>query len=407
MIDFTQFFEEQQRILHRLDSEKKRYLYSQIDWDNRCSLIVGQRGVGKTTLILQYLKEKYENSTQALYVSVDNPFFKTISLYEFAIDFEKHGGEILFIDEIHKYKEWSSHIKSMYDSTNLKLVISGSSMIQIHAGEADLSRRVRLYRLANLSFREYLAFQEIAELQSYGIEDIFTNHIAIANEITKKIKPLAHFQDYLDAGAYPFMLEEKESYNHLLIGIINQILEVDLPYSTNINFSQIDKIKKLVYLLSTSVPLKPNISKLAQAIEVSRPTLLEYIHYLELGSLLNSVNQKARGYGVMNKPDKLFMYNTSLMKSISQNTDKGTQRETFFVNQIKSALYNTATLIDENILLSEHGDFKVLNTYTVEVGGKNKSFKQIENLDNSFVVADNIESGFGNKIPLWLFGFLY
>jgi len=160
MIDFTVFFEEQQRILNRLDSVKKRYLYSQINWENRCSLIVGQRGVGKTTLILQYLKEQYENAAKALYVSVDNPFFKNISLYEFAIDFEKYGGEILFVDEIHKYKEWSSHIKSIYDSTNLKLVISGSSMIQIHAGEADLSRRVRLYRLANLSFREYLAFQE-------------------------------------------------------------------------------------------------------------------------------------------------------------------------------------------------------------------------------------------------------
>ena len=407
MINFTIFFEEQQRILNRLNSEKKRYLYSQIDWDNRCSLIVGQRGVGKTTLILQYLKDQYENSTKALYISVDNPFFKNISLYAFAIDFEKYGGEILFIDEIHKYKEWSSHIKSIYDSTNLKLVISGSSMIQIHAGEADLSRRVRLYRLANLSFREYLKFQDIAKFESYSIEDIFTNHIAIANKITKKIKPLAHFQDYLNAGAYPFMLEGKDNYNHLLIGIINQILEVDLPYSTNINFSQIDKVKKLVYLLSTSVPLKPNISKLAKAIEVSRPTLLEYIHYLELGSLINSVNQKARGYGVINRPDKLFMYNTSLMKSISQNIDKGTQRETFFVNQIKSALYNKATLIDENILLSDHGDFKVLNTYTVEVGGKNKSFKKIKNIENSFVVADEIESGFGNKIPLWLFGFLY
>jgi len=407
MIDFTIFFEEQQRLLSHLDSTKKRYLYNQINWDNRCSLIVGQRGVGKTTLILQYLKEQYENSMKALYVSVDNPFFKNISLYEFAIDFEKYGGEILFVDEIHKYKEWSSHIKSIYDSTKLKLVISGSSMIQIHAGEADLSRRVRLYRLANLSFREYLEFQDIAQFESYSIEDIFTNHIAIASKIRKEIKPLAYFQAYLNAGVYPFMLEEKDNYNHLLIGIINQILEVDLPYSTNINFSQIDKVKKLVYLLSTSVPLKPNISKLAEAIEVSRPTLLEYIHYLELGSLVNSVNQKARGYGVMTKPDKLFMYNTSLMKSISQNVDKGTQRETFFVNQIKSALYNKATLIDENILLSQYGDFKVLNTYTVEVGGKNKSFKQIENIENSFVVADDIESGFGNKIPLWLFGFLY
>ncbi len=407
MVSFTVFFEEQQRLLRRLSLENKRYLYDTIDWNNRCSLIIGQRGVGKTTLMLQYLKESYANSSKALYISVDNPYFKNISLYEFATDFEKYGGETLFIDEIHKYKDWSSHIKSIYDSTELKLVISGSSMIQVHTGEADLSRRVRLYRLANLSFREYLEFKKIAKFSSYTIEEVFKNHITIANKILEEIKPLAHFNDYLNHGCYPFMLQGDDNYNHLLMGIINQILEVDLPYSTNINFSQIDKVKKLVYLLSTSVPLKPNISKLATATEVSRPTLLEYIHYLELGSLTNSVNQKARGYGVINKPDKLFMYNTNLMRAISQSSEKGTQRETFFVNQIKSSLYNKASLIDENILLSGQGDFKVLNQYTVEIGGKNKSFEQIKDIPNSFVVADDIEMGFGAKIPLWLFGFLY
>ena len=407
MVSFTVFFEEQQRLLRRLSLENKRYLYDTIDWNNRCSLIIGQRGVGKTTLMLQYLKESYANSSKALYISVDNPYFKNISLYEFATDFEKYGGETLFIDEIHKYKDWSSHIKSIYDSTELKLVISGSSMIQVHTGEADLSRRVRLYRLANLSFREYLEFKKIAKFSSYTIEEVFKNHITIANKILEEIKPLAHFNDYLNHGCYPFMLQGDDNYNHLLMGIINQILEVDLPYSTNINFSQIDKVKKLVYLLSTSVPLKPNISKLATATEVSRPTLLEYIHYLELGSLTNSVNQKARGYGVINKPDKLFMYNTNLMRAISQSSEKGTQRETFFINQIKSSLYNKASLIDENILLSGQGDFKVLNQYTVEIGGKNKSFEQIKDIPNSFVVADDIEMGFGAKIPLWLFGFLY
>jgi len=407
MLDFTIFFEEQQRVLRRTTLEKKRYLYDEIDWDNRCSLIIGQRGVGKTTLMLQFLKEQYDDSSNALYISVDNPYFKGHSLYEFAIDFEKYGGEILFIDEVHKYTDWSSHIKSIVDTTNLKLVISGSSMIQIHAQEADLSRRVRLYRLANLSFREYLSFKNIVELPSYTIEDIFKNHSTIANKILEEIKPLVYFNSYLKSGCYPFMLEEDDNYNHLLIGIINQILEVDLPYATHIKFSQIDKVKKLVYLLSTSVPLKPNISKLSSAIAVSRPTLLEYIHYLELGSLVNSVNQKGRGYGVISKPDKLFMYNTNLMNTISQNTNIGTQRETFFVNQIKSSLYNKALLIDENILLSAEGDFSVLNKYTVEIGGKNKSFEQIKDKTNSFVISDGIENGFGNKIPLWLFGFLY
>jgi len=408
MIDFTIFFQEQQKLLRRLSLENKRYLYSQINWKGRSSLIIGQRGVGKTTLMLQYLKENYElPSTKALYISVDNPFFKNISLYEFATDFEKYGGEVLFIDEVHKYKDWSTHIKSIYDSTELKLVISGSSMIQIHAQEADLSRRVRLYRLANLSFREYLAFKGVADLPFYTVDEVFENHLSIANDILTQIKPLAHFEEYLSSGCYPFMLQDKDDYNHLLMGIVNQILEVDMPYVTNINFSQIDKVKKLVYLLSTSVPLKPNISKLSIAVEVSRPTLLEYIHYLEIGSLTNSVNQKARGYGVVSKPDKLFMYNTNLMRGISKSMDIGTQRETFFVNQIKSSLYNEPSLLDENILLDVYGDFRVLNNYTVEIGGKNKSFKQIENIPNSFVVADGIESGFGNKIPLWLFGFLY
>jgi len=408
MLDFTIFFQEQQRLLRRLSLVNKRYLYTQINWKGRCSLIIGQRGVGKTTLMLQYLKENYEvTSSKALYISVDNPFFKNISLYEFAIEFEKYGGKVLFIDEIHKYKDWSTHIKSIYDSTELKLIISGSSMIQIHAQEADLSRRIRLYRLANLSFREYLAFKGVADFPSYTIDEIFENHLAIANDILTEIKPLAYFDEYLSRGCYPFSLQNEDDYSHLLMGIINQILEVDMPYVTNINFSQIDKIKKLVYLLSTSVPLKPNISKLSIAVEVSRPTLLEYIHYLEIGSLTNSVNQKARGYGVISKPDKLFMYNTNLMRTISKSTDIGTQRETFFVNQIKSSLYNESTLLDENILLDTHGDFKVLNKYVVEVGGKNKSFKQIENIPNSFVVADGIESGFGAKIPLWLFGFLY
>ena len=406
-MDFTLFFEEQQRLLKYVPYDKKRYLYHKINWENRCLLIVGQRGVGKTTLLLQYLQEKYTNNSEALYISVDNPFFKTISLYEFAVDFEKRGGKVLFIDEIHKYKSWSNHIKSIYDATQLQLVLSGSSMIQIHSSEADLSRRVRLYRLANLSFREYLFFTDIGEFKNYNIDDIVKNHIEIAANITSKIKPLAHFQNYLNSGAYPFILNAKNDFVALLIGVINQILEVDLPHVTNINYAQIDKIQKLIYLLSISVPLKPNISKLSEAVEVSRPTLVEYIHYLELGSLLNSVNQKARGYKVISKPDKIYLYNTNLMKAISQNIDKGTQRETFFVNQIKSAFYNKTKLIDDILLLSDNGDFLVKTQYTFEIGGKNKSFNQIKDIPNSYVAADDIEIGFGNKIPLWLFGFLY
>ncbi len=407
MIDFTLFFQEQQRLVESIPYQYQRYLYRQIDWDARSLLITGQRGVGKTTMILQHLKEYHPDDTSALYISVDNPYFKNISLYEFAMEFEKVGGEVLYIDEIHKYHEWSTHIKSLYDSSRLKLVISGSSMIQINKQQADLSRRVVPYRLANLSFREYLLFKNIGDFESYSLEEILSDHISIASRIIEQIKPLAHFKDYLIDGCYPFMIEHEKSYTHHLIGIINQILEVDMPYATNIKHAQIDKIKKLVYLLSTSVPVKPNISKLATSVDVSRPTLLEYLHYLELGSLTTAVNQKARGYGVISKPDKLFMYNTNLMHAISHNADRGTQREAFFVNQLKSADYNTPRLIDERLLLANDGDFLIEGKYTVEVGGKNKSFEQVKDVENAFIAADDIEVGFGNKIPLWLFGFMY
>ena len=407
MIDFTLFFQEQQRLIGSIPYQYKRYLYKQMDWDERCLLITGQRGVGKTTMILQHLKEHYRDDTSALYISVDNPYFKNISLYEFAMEFEKFGGEILYIDEIHKYHEWSIHIKSLYDSSKLKLVISGSSMIQISRQQADLSRRVVPYRLANLSFREYLLFKNIGDFESYSLEEILSNHVSIASRIIGQIKPLAHFKKYLIDGCYPFMVEHEKSYTHHLIGIINQILEVDMPYATNIKHAQIDKIKKLVYLLSISVPMKPNISKLSSSVDVSRPTLLEYLYYLEIGSLTNSVNQKARGYGVISKPDKLFMYNTNLMHAISHNADKGTQREAFFVNQIKNADYNKPKLIDERLLLASEGDFLIDGKYTVEVGGKGKSFNQVKDIENAYIAADEIEVGFGNKIPLWLFGFMY
>jgi len=406
-MDFTIFFKEQQKLLKLTDTKKKRYLYNNIDFTHKAILLIGQRGVGKTTLMLQHLKQNYKNSSKALYISVDNPFFKTISLYEFATTFESVGGEILFIDEIHKYKDWEAHIKSIIDSTSLKLIISGSSMIQIHSKKADLSRRVMVYELANLSFREYIYFAEGLHLPSFSLEDIFNKHIECANIVLEKIKPLKYFKEYLEYGCYPFILKKDSSYYNQLIFVVNQILEVDMPYITNINFSQIDKIKKLIYLLATSVPLKPNISKLSSVTEISRPTLLEYIYYLEKGRLISVVNSKAKGYNVLSKPDKLYIYNTNLANAISKETNIGTLREIFFVNQIKSYFYNKPKLIDDNILLSNYGDFLIDGKYIVEIGGKNKSFKQVKDIANSFVVADDIEIGFGNKIPLWLFGFLY
>jgi len=406
-MDFTVFFQEMQKQLNFVTLKTKRHLYDKINWKNRLIFLLGQRGVGKTTLLLQYIKENYKNSPKVLYISVDNPYFKTISLYEFAMMFESYGGEILFIDEVHKYKDFSSHIKAIYDSTNLKVIVSGSSMLQISSNEADLSRRAMVYYLANLSFREFINFTQDIDLPSFSLDDILLNHIEISNEIVSQVKPLEFFQAYLKNGCYPFILDNHDSYTHLLIGVVNQIIEVDLPYIANINFNQIDKIKKLIYLISASVPFKPNISKLSANSEISRPTLLEYLKLLEKANLIISINYTARGYATLSKPDKLYINNTNLIQAISQNSEIGTLRETFFVNQIKSAFINESKLIDDDILLDNNGDFILKNRYIVEIGGKNKSFKQIKDIKDSFVVADDIDVGFGAKIPLWLFGFLY
>jgi len=406
-MDLTLFFQEQQKLLKQVTLEPKRYLYSLIDWNQRLIGIIGQRGVGKTTLMLQALKEQYGSSDQALYISVDNPFFKTISLYEFAIHFEQLGGETLFIDEVHKYSDWSSHLKAIYDGTQLNIVFSGSSMLQIHAQEADLSRRAIIHHLANLSFREYLWLSGNGQFAATTLSELLHNHVAIASNIADQIKPLKHFQDYLVRGCYPFIREGADTYHIKLISIVNQILESDLPYVTQVPITQIDKLKKLLYLLSESAPFEPNISKLSAMTDISRVTMGDYLRYLEHASLLNRIAGSNKGTGRIRKPEKIYLYNTNLANAINKTPHTGTSRETFFVNQIRSSYYNSRKLVDNSIVLGLTGDFLVDGTYTIEVGGKNKGFEQIKGIDNAYLAVDNMEIGFKNKIPLWLFGFLY
>ena len=324
-----------------------------------------------------------------------------MSLYEFAKDFEKMGGEILFIDEFHKYKDIATHIKSIYDSTSLKVVLSGSSLLQIYKQQADLSRRINIIKIPVLSFREYLEIKGI-KFDSFSLDEIINNHFEIASRISSEIKPIKYFKEYLEFGCYPFVLENKLNYQQKLINIINNIIEVDLPYISNISYANIDKIKRLLYLISISVPFTPNINELSQKTNISRPSLLEYIYLLEKSELLINLHFVSRGYSKLQKPDKIYLNNTNLMKAITHKSDIGNERETFFVNQIKSYFLNEVSLFDESILLAKSRDF-IVKDYTFEIGGKNKTKKQI----NSFVVDDNIEVGFANKIPLWLFGFLY
>jgi predicted AAA+ superfamily ATPase len=329
------------------------------------------------------------------------------NLYQFAKEFEQLGGEILFIDEVHKYPSWDTHIKNIYDSLDIQVIFSGSSILQLQKQNADLSRRSVIYHLENLSFREYLNLNDDKSFKSYPIEDILLNHKSISSEISKEIKPLKYFKEYLKYGAYPFIIEDKDSYHQKIVQMINLILETDLPYISNIEMQQIVKLKKLLYMLAINVPFIPNITDIAKATNISRPKVYEYLKHLEDAKIINSVRSKDKGYNIMSKPEKLFIQNTNISFALTSKIDTGSAREAFFVNQIKNYYDSYKKLLDNTIFASKQGDFLVDEKYTFEVGGKNKSFIQIKDIENSFVVSDDIEIGFKNKIPLYLFGFLY
>lgn len=376
----------------------KRYMHDSLDMDDKLIGILGSRGVGKTTFILQYLKELDLSVEKKLYFSVDHFYALNYSLYEIAQEFSKVGGEVLAIDEIHKYPNFALELKSIYDTFDLKVIFSGSSAIALENSKVDLSRRAVLYRVNGLSFREFLEFETQKKLKSYTIEEILLNHTQIAYEINEQLKPFEFFSKYLQYGYYPFYKQNLNLYPQKLNEILNIVLESDLPLIFKIDPVNINKLKKLLAMLCQSKPYELNISKLSQKIGLNRTTLYNYLNYLEAGHLTKMVRQHSRGDKIFTKPEKLYLSNTNLSNSYCQNNEEGTNREIFFTNQIAQKY---------TINYSKVGDFQVEDKYIFEVGGKNKSFKQVKNLDNSFVVADDIEVGFGNKIPLYLFGFLY
>ncbi len=407
-MNIEHFLGEQRQLMSKL-SGIQRYLYAHIHWNERCLGILGARGTGKTTLILQHIREQYGLDTQkALYISVDSPFFQAHDLMTFAKKFHQLGGELLCIDEIHKYPNWSTHIKGIYDSLpDLKVVFSGSSLLQVTQQKADLSRRAIIFYLHGLSFREYLNFILPEQYSVIKLESVLTSHVTIATEITAQIKILQHFKDYLKMGYYPFFLEGKSFYLFKVEEVIKHILEVDLPVVNRIEARQISKIKKLLYILATNVPFVLNMTKLAEATDISRPQLYEYLEYLQNARLLNLVRSLGKGYAILTKPEKIFLENSNLMFSLSSEANVGSMRELFFVNQVRNAGSLHPALINNTVEISGQGDFVVNGQYTFEIGGKKKGFDQLENVENGFVVSDDIEIGFKNKIPLWLFGFLY
>jgi len=378
-----------------------RSIIHEINWKTRLIGIKGARGIGKTTLLLQYIKLKHSNELEkTLYISLDSIWFSNNSLVDLVESFIKKGGKYLFLDEVHKYPNWSQEIKNIYDDyTDLQIVFTGSSLLEILNARADLSRRAIIYTMQGLSFREYIAIEKGINLPVINLDEVLNNHINISQQILKEIKPFVHFDSYLKMGYYPFYKEEKELFNQRLNEVVNMILEIELPLLRNLEIAYIHRIKQLLVILTESVPFTPNITKISSKIGINRATLLTYLHYLEEAELTIHLNNESGGLSKLQKPTKLYLNNTNLMFILQNDSvNIGTLREIFFANQLK---------YKHTLSLPQFGDFLIDNKYIIEIGGKDKSFKQIEGIENAYVAADDIEFGFGNKIPLWLFGFLY
>lgn len=385
--------------LENLSQSYRRGITDEIVWNERLTGIKGARGVGKTTLLLQHIKEKHGNNKNCLYVTLDDIEFPYKSIIELADDFSKKGGRYLFIDEIHKYPNWSQELKNIYDRfTGLHVVFTGSSILHIHGGKADLSRRAVVYNMRGLSFREYLEIETRKIFNSISLDDLLKKHEEIASDICSKIKPLAYFSDYLRYGYYPFYLQGLQTYHRKLSSIISLTIETDIPFLLNMDVKYINKLKRFLYIIGKSVPFKPNMTKLAESIEMTRQTATVYLNYLKEAEIINLLYPKGHGYSTLIKPEKVYLSHPNLNFSIaSENTDTGNLRESFFFNQVSAT---------HTIEAAENGDFFVNDKYTFEVGGKSKTARQIKGIKNAYVVADDIEKGIDRKIPLWLFGFL-
>ncbi len=385
------------RFLSTKTSSFRRFLYERIDFSAQMIGILGGRGSGKTTLLHQYAKASKHKPSKILYVSCDHPSVLDANLYEIADDFYTHGGKLLLLDEIHKVKHFAVHLKAIYDFTDLQVIFSGSSALNIQHEMGDLSRRALIYDMPPLSFREYLALENIAHFPAYTLEEILSSHEDIVVEILHSIKPLAHFSDYLDHGAYPFFKEGVKSYSHRLLEVVNTTIDSDLASIFNIQHDKLDALKKVLYMLCSTSPYELNKSKLSASAGVAWSTLSKYLDYMQKGSLLNIV-RGSKGHKTIQAPNKVLLNNPNLFEILCAKPDLGAVRESFIVSQL---------LTDHQVHYHHAGDFLVNEKIVLEVGGKSKDSKQIKAENDAYLALDDIESGYDKVIPLWLFGFLY
>lgn len=377
-----------------------RDIYNHINWNCRLLSIRGARGVGKTTLMLQYLKLHDIDYRSMLYVSLDSHYFTRHTLLEFAELFYQRGGKHLFVDEVHKYQGWSSEVKEIYDSyPDMKVVISGSSLLDILNADADLSRRCVPYEMQGLSYREYLAMMYGIQLPAVTLLELLSAPEAFCERVNAECRPLVHFEEYLRQGYYPFILEGEREYPIRVENVVNFILDVELPQLCGVDVSNIRKVKGLLTVLASNVPFQLDMTKLSAAAGMARTTLLSYLQVLHRSRLLNLLYAGDDSVKKMQKPDKIYLENPNLIEVLSLTGGQvGTIRETFVVNQL---------CYGHQVEYAKAGDLWIDKTYTIEIGGRSKEGKQVARVPDAFIAADGIEYAFGNKIPLWAFGFLY
>ncbi|SHM93807.1 hypothetical protein SAMN04488494_2960 [Xylanibacter ruminicola] len=399
-------FRKSDRLLANTRTEIVREIANTIHWNAQLISIIGAKGVGKSTLIKQYIKQNYEpGDRRVLYCSADTVDFSTRTLVELAEEFTVRGGELLAIDEIHKYKsgntDWSREIKEIYELyPDLKLIVSGSSLLKLKEGDADLSRRAVKYTLAGLSFREALRFYHGLEFEKWTLDDILKHPYDLWQTVSTKCKPNALFKEYLKKGYYPFLLEGEGEYHTKIEQVVNYIIETELPQICKVDVANVRKLQALVAMICSEIPFELNANRIAAALEIGRDTVVEYLKYLGDAKVLNLLYSEKKKIGKLSKPDKVYLENPNIMYALAPTkVEIGTLRETFAVGSLTES---------HNVEYGKaQGDFLVDSKYTFEIGGRSKDFSQIAGIKDSYIFADDWDMPDGAKLPLWMLGFLY
>lgn len=396
----NELLEQSDRLINSVSMNFSRYLMDEINWDNRLIGIKGARGTGKTTMLLQWLRKLKLPPSKVAYLSIDDMYFTVNSLLDTGRDFHLKGGKVLVLDEVHKYPGWAREVKNLYDRySDLQIVFTGSSIINISKQEGDLSRRALIYELHGLSYREYLLLNKITNVGRISLQTIINTDKSLRDLFQKDFRPMEYFQDYLAYGYYPFSVEDKEGYPQRLRQLVRNIVESDMAELKGFDIRNAKKMLQLIYIIAQQVPFKPNIIKLAEKSRIHRNSVSNYLYFLEEARLINMLYPSGSSIATLQKPEMIYLNNTNLMFAMASGKPMtGSIRETFFYSQL---------IVQHKVRHPKASDFEIDGRYIFEIGGKNKGRGQIQGLKNAYIVKDNMEYPVGNALPLWLFGFLY